>query len=46
MARRVSFLARRTINRRVSFRASGRRVSFVARVPSRRRTRVSFRRRY
>ncbi|MFA5856892.1 MAG: hypothetical protein WC867_06015 [Candidatus Pacearchaeota archaeon] len=43
MARKVSFLARRPIKKRVSFVARGRRVSFVARVPAKRRRRVSFR---
>ena len=46
MARRVSFLARRPIKRRVSFVSKSRRVSFIARVPAKRRTRVTFRRRY
>jgi len=46
MARRVSFLARRTIRKRVSFKSRGRRVSFIARVPAKRRRRVTFRRRY
>ena len=42
MARRVSFLTRTSVKRRVSFRASGRKVSFIARVPSKRRKRVKF----
>jgi len=44
MARRkkVSFVARTTIKKRVSFEARGKKVSFTARVPSKRRTRVTF----
>jgi len=44
MARRkkVSFLAETTIRKRVSFKAHGKRVSFIARVPSKRRARVTF----
>jgi hypothetical protein len=43
MARRVSFLARKPIRRRVSFISRGRRVSFIAKVPAKRRTRITFR---
>jgi hypothetical protein len=40
--KKVSFLARTTIKKRVSFEASGRKVAFTARAPSKRRTRVTF----
>jgi hypothetical protein len=43
MVRRVSFLARKKIKKRVSFTSRGRRITFVAKVPSKRRTRVAFR---
>jgi hypothetical protein len=46
MAKKVSFLARTKVRRRVSFKSGGRRVSFIARVPSKRRRRISFRSRY
>ncbi len=44
MARRkkVSFLARDNVERKVEFRARGEKVSFKADVPSKRRRRVSF----
>jgi len=44
MARRkkVSFLAKKTIEKRVSFEARGKKVSFIARVPSKKRARVTF----
>jgi len=40
--KKVSFLARTTIKKRVSFETRGKKVSFTARVPSKRRTRVTF----
>jgi len=44
MARRkkVSFSARKKVRKRVSFVSKGRKISFTARVPSKRRTRVTF----
>jgi hypothetical protein len=43
MARRkVTFLARRTVKKRVAFKSGGKRVSFIAKVPAKRRTRVKF----
>ncbi|HLC73894.1 MAG TPA: hypothetical protein VJH20_04640 [Candidatus Nanoarchaeia archaeon] len=44
--KRVSFLARRTIRKRVSFKSRGRRVSFIAKVPAKRRKRIIFRTRH
>jgi len=40
--RRVSFLARKKIKERVTFEARGRRISFLATVPSKRRQRIAF----
>jgi hypothetical protein len=40
--KRVSFLARKKIEKRVSFRAGGKKVSFIAKVPSKKRGRVEF----
>ena len=40
--KKVSFLAKQTIPKRVSFKSKGRKVSFIARVPSKRRKRVTF----
>jgi len=40
--KKVSFLARTKVRKRVSFKAGGRKVSFIAKVPSKRRKRVSF----
>lgn len=44
MARRkkVSFLAKKKIKKRVSFVSKGKKVSFIAKVPSKRRKRVEF----
>ena len=43
MARRkVTFLARQTVKKRVAFKSGGKKVSFIARVPAKRRTRVTF----
>ena len=44
MARRktVSFLAKRPIKKRVTFKVKGKKVSFVAKVPSKRMKRVTF----
>jgi hypothetical protein len=41
--KKVSFLARVRVKRRVSFKAGKKRVSFTARAPSKRRIRISFR---
>lgn len=40
--RKVSFLAKTKIKKRVTFKANGKKVSFVAKVPSKRRKRVTF----
>jgi hypothetical protein len=40
--KKVSFLAKKKVEKRVSFKARGRKVSFTARVPSQRRRRVEF----
>ena len=40
--KKVSFLAKKKIKKRVSFEARGKKVSFIARVPSKRKTRVTF----
>jgi len=40
--KKVSFLAKKKIEKRVSFKAEGKKVSFVAKVPSKRRSRVEF----
>ena len=40
--KKVSFLAKTTVKKRVSFRAHGKKVSFNATVPSKRRKRVTF----
>jgi len=42
MARRVSFLAKGKVKKRVTFVSRGRRVSFRATVPSKRRKKVTF----
>jgi len=42
MVKRVSFLARSKTRKKVAFRAGGKRVSFTASVPSKRRKKVSF----
>lgn len=44
MARKkVSFLAKRTVKRRVTFKSGGnKKVSFIAKVPAKQRTRVTF----
>lgn len=39
---KVSFLAKKKIEKRVSFVAEGKKVSFIAKVPSQRRERVEF----
>lgn len=41
--KRVSFLAKGIIKKRVTFKSKGRKVSFIAKVPSKRRKRVTFR---
>jgi hypothetical protein len=40
--RRISFLARIKVKRKVSFKAGKKRVTFSARVPTKRRRRVTF----
>ncbi len=40
--KKVSFLARKKIGKRVSFVAKRKKVSFIAKVPSKRRRRVEF----
>jgi len=40
--KKVSFLAKTTIKKRVSFKARGGKVSFMATVPAKRRKRVTF----
>jgi len=43
MARKkVTFLARRTVKKRVAFESRGKKVSFIAKTPAKRRTRVTF----
>ncbi|MEM5797069.1 MAG: hypothetical protein QXD72_00365 [Candidatus Aenigmatarchaeota archaeon] len=42
MAKRVSFLARTKTKKKISFIAGGRKVSFIAKVPSKRRKKVTF----
>jgi len=42
MAKRISFLAKRIIKKRVTFKSKGKKVSFIAKVPSKRRKRVTF----
>ena len=42
MARRISFLARKKVRKRVSFTSGGQRISFIAKVPAKRRKRVKF----
>jgi len=42
MARRISFLAKRKIRKRVSFTSGGQSISFIAKVPAKRRKRVKF----
>lgn len=42
MAKRVSFLTKRKVRKRVSFVSEGRRVSFIAKVPAKKRKRVTF----
>ncbi len=39
---KVSFLARREVKKRVTFEAGGKKVSFMATAPSKRRKRVTF----
>ena len=39
---KVSFLAKKEVKKRVSFEARGKKMSFVATVPSKRRKRVTF----
>jgi len=40
--KKISFLAKTTVKKRVSFQAGGEKVSFVARVPAQRRKRITF----
>jgi hypothetical protein len=40
--KKVSFLAKRIVKRRVSFESGGEEVSFIAKVPAKRRKRVTF----
>jgi hypothetical protein len=40
--KKVSFLAKKKVEKKVSFKAKGERVSFTAKVPSKRRERVEF----
>lgn len=40
--KKVSFLAKTTVKTRVSFEARGEKVSFMARVPAKKRKRVTF----
>ena len=40
--KKVSFLADKKVEKRVSFKAEGKKVSFTAKVPSQRRERVEF----
>jgi hypothetical protein len=40
--KKISFLARVRVKRKVSFRARGEEVAFTARVPSKKRSRVTF----
>ena len=42
MAKRVSFLAKHKVRKRVSFVSEGKRISFIAKVPSKRRKKVTF----
>lgn len=46
MGRRISFLTRTKIKKRVSFYSKGEKISFVAKIPAKRRKRVSFSSRY
>jgi len=39
---KVSFLAKTEVQKRVTFKARGKKVSFIATVPSKRRKRVTF----
>lgn len=39
---KVSFLAKKEVKKRVTFKARGEKVSFIATVPSKRRKRVTF----
>jgi hypothetical protein len=40
--KKVSFLAKKEVEKRVAFKAEGKKVSFIAKVPSQRRERVEF----
>jgi len=40
--KKISFLARVRVKRKVSFRARGKEIAFTARVPSKKRARVTF----
>ena len=42
MAKKISFLVKTHTQKRVSFKSKGKKISFIARVPSKRRKRVSF----
>ncbi|MFH0860571.1 MAG: hypothetical protein V1921_05175 [Candidatus Altiarchaeota archaeon] len=42
MAKKITFLAKTKVKKRVSFRSGGRKISFTAKLPSRRRKRVTF----
>lgn len=42
MAKRISFLAKKKIKKKISFTAQGRKVSFKAKVPSKRRKKITF----
>ena len=40
--KKISFLARVRVKRKISFRARGKKIAFTARVPSKKRARVTF----
>ena len=40
--KKVTFYAKKPVKKRVAFKAKGKKVSFVAKVPSKRRKKVSF----
>jgi len=40
--KKVSFLAKTTVKKRVSFKSGGEKVSFIAKVPAKKRKRVTF----
>ncbi len=42
MAKRISFLAKTRVRKRVSFTSGGQRISFIAKVPAKRRKRIKF----